>query len=66
MAAEPDAFLRQYELATNTHDFDNVRPLIDPDAVYFFSNAYCRLSTMRREARQDGSRATLSNADTYR
>ena len=34
----PDGFLKRYESATNSHDFDNVRPLIAHDAVYFFSN----------------------------
>ncbi len=36
--AEVSAFLKQYEKATNSHDFNNVRPLIAPEAIYFFSN----------------------------
>jgi ketosteroid isomerase-like protein len=34
----PDRFLKRYESATNSRDFNNVRPLIAHDAVYFFSN----------------------------
>jgi ketosteroid isomerase-like protein len=34
----PDDFLKTYEAATNSHDFDNVAPLIDKDAVYWFSD----------------------------
>lgn len=37
MKAEVEAFLKEYERTTNTHDFNNVRPLIAEDAVYFFS-----------------------------
>jgi|SRR3989344_65634 len=36
--AEVSAFLKKYEEATNSHKFNNVRPLISPEAVYFFSN----------------------------
>ena len=38
IAAEVSAFVKKYEEATNSHDFNNVRPLIAPEAVYFFSN----------------------------
>jgi len=38
ITAELSAFVKQYEDATNSHDFNNVRPLIAPEAVYFFSN----------------------------
>ena len=33
-----DIFLHSYERATNTHDFEKVRPLIAENAVYWFSN----------------------------
>lgn len=33
----PEAFLKEYERTTNTHDFNSVRPLIADNAVYFFS-----------------------------
>jgi ketosteroid isomerase-like protein len=33
-----DAFLRSYERASNSHDFDQVLPLVADDAVYWFSN----------------------------
>lgn len=35
---EVEAFLREYETATNSHNFENVRPLILSKAEYFFSN----------------------------
>lgn len=35
---ELSLFLKEYELATNSHVFDNVRPLIAEDAVYWFSD----------------------------
>lgn len=35
---EVKAFLNEYEVATNSHIFDNVRPLISNDAVFWFSN----------------------------
>lgn len=38
MTEDASEFLARYERATNSHDFDNVRPLIAADAVYFFSN----------------------------
>ncbi|WP_460515858.1 YybH family protein [Flindersiella endophytica] len=31
------AFLRRYEAATNTHDFERIAPLICADATYVFS-----------------------------
>jgi uncharacterized protein (TIGR02246 family) len=37
MKSEVEAFLKEYERTTNTHDFNNVRPLIAEDAMYFFS-----------------------------
>lgn len=33
-----EEFLRQYEAATNTHDFTNVAPLIHQDALYRFTD----------------------------
>jgi uncharacterized protein (TIGR02246 family) len=33
-----DEFLRHYEEASNSHDFDRVAPLLADDAVYWFSN----------------------------
>ena len=33
-----DQLLKQYEEATNSHDFDNVASLISKDAVYWFSD----------------------------
>ena len=38
ITAKLSAFVKQYEEATNSHNFNNVRPLIAPEAVYFFSN----------------------------
>jgi ketosteroid isomerase-like protein len=38
ITAELSAFVKKYEEATNSHDFNNVRPLIASEAVYFFSN----------------------------
>ena len=35
---EPADFLKRYENATNTHNFENVRPLVAPNATYFFSD----------------------------
>ena len=35
-------FIQEYERATNTHDFNQVRPLIKWDAVYFFSDGVFR------------------------
>ena len=32
-------FLKLYESTTNTHNFENVKPLIDPNATYFFSDS---------------------------
>lgn len=32
------AFVREYERRTNTHDFEAVRELIHPDAMYWFSD----------------------------
>lgn len=33
--------LNNYIRATNTHDFNEVRKLLHPEAVYFFSNQTC-------------------------
>jgi ketosteroid isomerase-like protein len=37
-AAGPTAYIRAYEQATNSHDIDQVAPLIVSDAVYWFSD----------------------------
>lgn len=43
-----DQFLKQYEQATNSHDFDNVASLISKDAVYWFSDgSYEGLASIR-------------------
>lgn len=34
---ELNEFLKQYEAATNSHDFEKVKPLISEEAVYWFS-----------------------------
>ncbi len=31
-------FLKKYEIQSNTHDFKNVKPLIAPNALYWFSD----------------------------
>lgn len=33
--------LRQYIRATNTHNFENVKKLLHPEAVYWFSDRTC-------------------------
>lgn len=33
-----ESFLKAYEKQTNTHNFDNVAPLIEDSATYFFSD----------------------------
>ena len=33
-----EEFLKAYERATNSHDFSKVAPLIDDDAIYWFSD----------------------------
>lgn len=33
--------LKQYITATNTHDFANVKKLLHPDAVYWFTDKTC-------------------------
>ena len=35
---EVNAFLKKYEVATNSHIFDNVKSLISEDATYWFSD----------------------------
>jgi ketosteroid isomerase-like protein len=39
---ELTAFLRRYEAATNTHDFEQVAPLICADATYLFTEGTYR------------------------
>ncbi|MCA1295985.1 nuclear transport factor 2 family protein [Paenibacillus sp. alder61] len=34
--------LKRYIEMTNTHHFDNVQPLLHPEAVYWFSDKTCR------------------------
>lgn len=34
---ELKSFIKEYERATNSHDFDQVKPLIAKDALYWFS-----------------------------
>ena len=36
-----ESILEQYIWATNTHDFDNVKSLLHPEAVYWFSDQKC-------------------------
>lgn len=38
LVEELNNFLKEYELQTNTHNFDNVSPLISKDASYYFSD----------------------------
>ncbi len=38
----PDEFLHAYEQRTNTHDFEQVKPLLDEHAVYWFSDGSFR------------------------
>ncbi|MEU8075916.1 nuclear transport factor 2 family protein [Catellatospora citrea] len=38
LVADLDEALRRYEDATNTHDFAQIAPLVDQDAVYWFSD----------------------------
>lgn len=38
MNQELEQFLKQYETATNTHDFNHVASLIAKEAVYWFSD----------------------------
>lgn len=35
---EVNTFFKEYEVATNSHIFENVRPLIAEDAIYWFSD----------------------------
>ncbi|WP_299823400.1 nuclear transport factor 2 family protein [uncultured Pontibacter sp.] len=39
---ELDSFLQQYVQATNSHDFNQVRRLLTPDAVYWFNKQESR------------------------
>lgn len=36
--SELDIFLRNYEQATNSHDFSKIKPLIAENSVYWFSD----------------------------
>jgi ketosteroid isomerase-like protein len=36
--AGPEAFIRAYEQATNSHDIARLAPLIAPEAVYWFTD----------------------------
>jgi len=47
---ELEAFLKQYEIATNSHKFDNVQPLLATDAVYWFSDGSFEGHAAIREA----------------
>lgn len=48
MNDNPDNFLTEYIRLTNSHQFDTVAPLIDDDAVYWFSNgSYRGLNAIR-------------------
>ncbi len=38
MNGELNQFLKEYEFATNTHDFGNVAPLLYEKAIYWFSD----------------------------
>lgn len=38
MSQTPEQVLREYESATNSHNFDLVKPLLAEDAIYFFSD----------------------------
>ena len=62
--AELTAFLRRYEAANNTHDFEYVAPLISPDATYLFSEGtYRGLAEIR--AAVERTFATIQD-ETYR
>lgn len=44
----PDDFMREYAVQTNTHDFEQVAPLIAGGAVYFFSDgSYTSVGDLR-------------------
>jgi ketosteroid isomerase-like protein len=46
---ELDEFLSRYEQASNSHEFDQVAPLLADDAVYWFSNGtYVGIEAIRR------------------
>ncbi|KMK75557.1 YybH family protein [Alkalihalobacillus pseudalcaliphilus] len=38
---KPEEILEAYINATNTHDFGNVKKLLHPDAVYWFTDRVC-------------------------
>lgn len=42
MLKDLNHFIQEYERATNTHNFNQVRPFIKRDAVYFFSEGTYR------------------------
>lgn len=47
---ELEDFLKQYEVATNSHKFDNVQSLVAVDAVYWFSDGSFEGHATIREA----------------
>jgi ketosteroid isomerase-like protein len=47
---EAKEFLKRYETATNSHDFDKVAPLLANDAVYWFSDGSLKGVAAIREA----------------
>jgi uncharacterized protein (TIGR02246 family) len=57
-----DAFLRRYEAASNSHDFDQVAPLIADDAVYWFSNG-THLGIAAIRAAFESTWATIADED---
>lgn len=49
MNNELGQFLREYEVATNTHDFDQVAPLLNEEAIYWFSDgSYTGINAIRQ------------------
>lgn len=49
MNSELNQFLKEYEIATNTHDFDQVAPLLNEEAIYWFSDgSYIGISAIQR------------------
>jgi len=38
MTLELDSFMKQYEIAMNSHIFSNVQPLLCNDCVFYFSD----------------------------
>ena len=50
MVTSLDEFMREYERCTNTHRFEMVAPLIDADAVYWFTDGSFRGRAAIRDA----------------